>query len=149
MHTANRLTHLAIAVMSIKQFLAYSPIITPPHEGAGVMVLSGSGEYLWAYALLWGLSALASLYGAIRGVGKWSVLLYIFLCLCWSGGYAGAWVLSHFASDDFMTACTYLSIALGFTAVYRYIIILEDKYVEVVTSAIKTVGGGDEPGRAF
>lgn len=145
MHIASRVANAGIAVMSVKQTLAYSPIITPPHDGAGVMFLTAHGEYLWAYALLWGLSAVMSFYGMAKGKSKRPILLFIFLCLCWSGGYAGAWGFSHFTSDDFMTACNYLSVALISTAVYRYILLLEDKEVEVTTAAIEIIRRDNEP----
>lgn len=145
MHTASRVAHAGIAVMSVKQAIAYSPILTPPHDGAGVMFLSVHGEYLWVYTILWGVSALASLYGIIMGRGRWSVLLFIFLCFCWAGGYAAAWGFSGFTSDDFMTACTYASITLGYTAIYRYIDLLHDKGVEATTASIQAVRGDNEP----
>lgn len=97
------------------------------------------------YALLWGLSALASLYGIIMGRGRWSILLFIFLCFCWAAGYAAAWGFSHFTSDDFMTACNYLCIVLLCAAAYRYIDLLDDKQVETTTAAIQIVRGANEP----
>lgn len=145
MHTASRVAHAGIAVMSVKQTIAYSPILTPPHDGAGVMFLSAHGEFLWVYALLWGLSALASLYGVIMGRGRWSLLLFIFLCFCWAGGYAAAWGFSRFTSDDFMTACTYTCIVLLSAGIYRSIDLLDDKQVETTTAAIQIVRGANEP----
>lgn len=141
MHAASRVAHAGIAVMSVKQTIAYSQILTPPHEGAGVMFLTAHGEFLWVYALLWGVSALASLYGIIMGRGRWSILLFIFLCFCWAAGYAAAWGFSRFTSDDFMTACTYASIVLAYAAIYRYIDLLDDKQVEATTNAIQIVKG--------
>lgn len=138
------MVHTAIAVMSTKQALAYSPIFTPPHEGAGAMLLSDQGEFLWVYALLWSLSAILSFYGMVVGRGRRPLLLYIFLCICWAGGYAGAWVVSGYTSDDLMTACTYLSIALLVAAVYRYAELLQDKQVETTTAAISVVRGQDD-----
>lgn len=145
MHAASRVAHAGIAVMSVKQTLAYSPILTPPHDGAGVMSLTGHGEYLWVYALLWGVSALASLYGIVMGRGRWAILLFIFLCFCWAAGYAAAWGFSRFTSDDFMTACTYACIVLAYAAIYRYIDLLHDKGVEETTNAIQIVRGANEP----
>lgn len=145
MHAASRVAHAGIAVISVKQTLAYSPILTPPHDGAGVMFLTAQGNYLWVYALLWGVSALASLYGIIRGRGRWSILLFIFLCFCWAAGYAAAWGFSRFTSDDFMTACNYLCIVLFSVAVYRYIDLLQDKQVEATTNAIQAAKGSRCP----
>ena len=145
MHAASRVAHAGIAAMSVKQTLAYSPIFMPPHDGAGVMFLSAHGEFLWVYALLWGLSALASLYGIVMGRGRWSLLLFIFLCFCWAAGYAAAWGFSHFTSDDFMTASTYFCIVLGYAAIYRYIDLLHDKGAEATTAAIQIVRGANEP----
>lgn len=145
MHAASRVAHAGIAVMSVKQTIAYSPILTPPHDGAGVMFLTAHGEYLWLYALLWGVSALASLCGIIMGRGRWSILLFIFLCFCWAAGYAAAWGYSRFTSDDFMTACTYTCIVLAYAAIYRYIDLLQDKQVEAITGAIQAVKGSRCP----
>lgn len=94
------------------------------------------------YALLWGVSALASLYGIVMGRGRWSILLFIFLCFCWAAGYAAAWGFSRFTSDDFMTACTYACIVLAYAAIYRYIDLLHDKSAEATTAALQKVGGG-------
>lgn len=131
--------------MSVKQTIAYSPILTPPHDGAGVMFLTAHGEYLWVYALLWGVSTLASLYGIVMGRGRWAILLFIFLCFCWAAGYAAAWGYSRFTSDDFMTACTYTCIVLFSVAVYRYIDLLQDKQVEATTNAIQAAKGSRCP----
>lgn len=139
MNVASRMVHTAIAVMSTKQALAYSPMFTPPHEGAGVMLLSDQGEFLWVYALLWSLSAILSFYGMVVGKGRRPLLLYIFMCICWAGGYAGAWAVSGYTSDDLMTACTYLSTAIGFAAIYRYAELLQDKQVETTTATITTI----------
>lgn len=108
------------------------------------MLLSDHGQFLWVYALLWSLSAVLSLYGLVVGRGRQSILLFIFLCICWAGGYAGAWVVSGYTSDDLMTTCTYLSIALLAAAVYRYVELLQDKQVEVTTAALSVVRGRDD-----
>lgn len=143
MYIGHRIVHASIAFMSATRAIAYSPLAGGPHDGAGPMILSDHGEWMWLYVMLWVLSFCLSSYALIRGRGEIALLVFIFLCFSWAGGYATAWLLAGFQTDDWMTASLYAGIGLLGVGAHRLLYLLQKYQAQALTGLLPVVRGQD------
>lgn len=144
MYIGHRIVHAGIALISATRSIAYFPIAGGTHESAGPMILSDHGEWLWLYVTLWAMSFILSAFALVKGRGEFALLVFVFLCFSWAGGYGAAWLMSGGRSSDWMTAFLYLGLGIGYVGVHRLLDLLEKTQVSVMTTSLQIIkGGGD------
>ena len=142
MYIGHRIVHAGIALISATRAIAYSPLAGGPHESSGPMVLSDYGEWLWLYVTLWAISFILSAFALVKGRGEFALLVFVFLCFSWAGGYGTAWLMSGGGSSDWMTACLYLGLGIAHVGVHRLLDLLEKTQVSMMTMSLPVIKGG-------
>ncbi|MDN5606102.1 MAG: hypothetical protein L0G59_11895 [Kocuria sp.] len=143
----NTVLNFAAFIVCAGRAIAYSPLLSGPHQSSGPLILTDEGRFMPIYATLWAIAAALTLLQTITGRGRSGFVLFILVMSMWALGYGVAAVV--------LGGAAWMSFDLygGFTilAVGAYMLGTENRQAVAasITNALKVVrqrGGHDEPG---